>query len=34
MKIKCSRCGSGSFRYSVKRGKSYCLVCGKEIIGL
>jgi len=29
--IKCKRCGSSSFRYSIKRGKSYCLQCGLEI---
>ena len=29
--IKCKRCGSGSFRYSKRENKSYCLKCGLEI---
>ena len=26
--IRCTRCGSSSFRYSRKKNESYCLRCG------
>ncbi len=30
-RIRCSRCGSGSFRYRIKEKASYCMACGKVI---